>query len=325
MNEWEVLKEEAFTQMRPDSRASLLVALARFEVLMGQCPTRAQLIKWTAKDVQNVVNRCTKAGHGASSVALTVTALRRMFQPLMREELVITFPGLGVKMPRLNKRAAEHNVVPPEQLQALLDAPVRSGLGLRDYAVLLTLVRMGLRASELAGLRMNQLVKRPDGRTVVTFVGKGEKKAKMGVREEVLEAAAAWRAYVRSEQPKKYRWVLDTPECPFIPGYVRARVGLAGSTSLFVYLEPLTRHGISKLVQRYTDALGLKDVTAHGLRATAISGWIAKHGVAAAMKLARHSKVELTMRYDRWEVLFEEDAVKQRGEDPTIRSPRSTP
>ena len=85
------------------------------------------------------------------------------------------------------------------------------------------------------------------------------------------------------------------------------------SGALAYYFEPFARRGVTAMVLRYTRALGLKGVSAHGLRATAISNWIDKLGIYAACKLARHANIAVTNRYARYEILDEEDALNARG------------
>jgi len=86
--------------------------------------------------------------------------------------------------------------LPPEKVQQVLDACDRTtAIGLRDYAVLMVLAKLGLRASEVAALGLDDI----DWQSGSILVhGKGRRQAMMPLRHDVGEAIVA---YIRSGRP----------------------------------------------------------------------------------------------------------------------------
>ena len=135
-----------------------------------------------------------------------------------------------------------------DEIKALLTAPDRTTwLGRRDHALLLTLIKTGLRVSELTGLRIADVSL---GRgAFVRVIGKGRKER---IATLTSETVAILRAWLRERQGQ--------PEEPLFP----TRQG-----------RPLTRHAVGKLVTKHATAaatnctsLQRKRVTPHALRHT---------------------------------------------------------
>ncbi|WP_281041112.1 MULTISPECIES: tyrosine-type recombinase/integrase [unclassified Mesorhizobium] len=85
---------------------------------------------------------------------------------------------------------------PPQKVQVVLDACDRTtALGLRDYAVLMALAKLGLRASEVAALSLDD-IEWQSGSVLVH--GKRRRQAMMPLRHDV---GAAIVAYIRHGRP----------------------------------------------------------------------------------------------------------------------------
>lgn len=86
--------------------------------------------------------------------------------------------------------------LPPQKVQQVLDACDRTtAMGHRDYAVLMVLAKLGLRASEVAALSLDDIDWR-SGKILVH--GKGRRQAMMPLRHDV---GAALVAYIRHGRP----------------------------------------------------------------------------------------------------------------------------
>jgi len=121
-------------------------------------------------------------GYQASSTARLLSALRRFYQHLIREQLREDDPTallMGPKLPtRLPKDLSE------AQVEALLAEPnPEDPLELRDKAMLELLYATGLRVSELVSLTMSNL-----GRSqgLVRVTGKGNKERLVPLGQEAL-------------------------------------------------------------------------------------------------------------------------------------------
>jgi len=125
-----------------------------------------------------------------------VTALRSFLgypyaQGLIKQQLTAAVPTMaGWRL------AARPKTLQPRQVQALLEAcdrPTRKGR--RDFAVLTILVRLGLRASEVAGLRLGDIDWRAGS---ILIRGKGNQIEPLPCPQDVGEAVVA---YLRRERP----------------------------------------------------------------------------------------------------------------------------
>ena len=150
--------------------------------------------------------------------------------------------------------------------------------GLRDYAVLLLLARLGLRAVEVARLRLDDIDWR-GGELLVR--GKGNRDERLPLPHEVGEAIVA---YLQGARPTdaRFREVFAAVRAP---------------------RRPLTREAVGGIVERGCDRAGLERFGAHRLRHT-----LGEQMVAAAVPLdaigqvLRHSTRLMTAGYARVDI-----------------------
>jgi integrase/recombinase XerD len=134
-----------------------------------------------------VVARCPRQTRGAAK--MTVTALRSLLgflhvEGLIERSLVGAVPSAASWRLSGLPRALE-----PDQVERLLASCDRgSGTGRRDFAILAVLVRLGLRAGEVAGLRLDDIDWRA-GELVV--VGKGRRAERLPLPIDVGQALTA--------------------------------------------------------------------------------------------------------------------------------------
>lgn len=121
-------------------------------------------------------------GFKATSTARLLSALRRFFQYLIREQLRDDDPTALLLTPKLPKRLPKD--LSEQQVEALLSEPdVAVELELRDKAMLELLYATGLRVSELVGLTMENVSLRQG---VVRILGKGNKERLVPMGEEAM-------------------------------------------------------------------------------------------------------------------------------------------
>lgn len=159
-----------------------------------------------------------------------------------------------------------------EQLSALLTVPDRTTRsGARDYAVMLLLSRLGLRAGEAAGLRLDDFDWRAG--TVLVRV-KGDRRLVLPVPIDVGEAIVE---YLRLRPDSEHREV-----------FLRLRGPAA----------PLTRGAVTQLVGRHAAKAGLGVVHAHRLRHTTARLVLDAGGSLGEVgELLGHSTPQVTMAY----------------------------
>jgi integrase/recombinase XerD len=159
---------------------------------------------------------------------------------------------LAIPSQRVTTRLVRH--LRPEEYQPLLDAPApETRLGIRDRAILHLAIAGGFRASELLGLRIDDL--RFDGRYVEVHVrGKGRK-------ERVL---LLWREVARSVR----QW-LSVRGASTVPEIILTARG-----------DVMTRAGLEYVVKKHARAAAQKDPS---LQNKKISPHVLRHTCAVNM------------------------------------------
>jgi integrase/recombinase XerD len=136
-----------------------------------------------------------RAGLSASSIKLIVVALKIFFRFLAGKGTVDRDPTQGLALPRIERYLPETlNELQVEQLIEHIDTKVP--LGLRDRAMVELLYASGLRISELANARLENLDFED---RILRVTGKGNKTRLVPVGRKACDALAA---YLSMERPK---------------------------------------------------------------------------------------------------------------------------
>lgn len=139
-----------------------------------------------------------RGGLSASSIKLIVVALKIFFRFAVARGFVQRDPADSLSLPRIERSLPETlNEIQVEQLLESVDT--NAPLGLRDRAILELLYASGLRISELAGAKLENL-DLENG--VVRVTGKGNKTRLVPVGRK---ACAALERYLRQERPDLVR------------------------------------------------------------------------------------------------------------------------
>ncbi|HEX3817031.1 MAG TPA: site-specific tyrosine recombinase XerD [Chthoniobacterales bacterium] len=161
------------------------------------CAQRKQLTR--ARDVglsliSEYLAERKRGGLSASSIKLIVVALKIFFRFGIARGFVERDPAESLTLPRIERYLPETlNELQVEQLLESVDTNVP--LGLRDRAMLELLYASGLRISELAGARLENL-NLEEG--VIRVLGKGSKTRLVPVGKK---ACAALAVYLERERP----------------------------------------------------------------------------------------------------------------------------
>jgi len=163
------------------------------------------------------------------------------------------------------------------QVAALLASCDRhTAVGRRDLAILTVLVRLGLRASEAAALRLDDIDWR---RGVITVHGKGNRQDQLPLPADVGQAIVAW---LTAGRP-------DT-------------TAAGGGREVFVRVraprQVLTRGAVTQVVARAGQRAGLGPIHAHRLRHTAATGMLRAGGSLGEIgQVLRHRHALTTAIY----------------------------
>jgi len=179
----------------------------------------------------------------APGTTQNTASMLRTFLTWLYSERLITAP-LATAVPGAYRRRRIRMPAPLTQAEAaaLLDACDRTtAAGLRDYAIVLILKRLGLRAGEVAALTLQDVAWRPG---ILVVAGKGGRRDQLPLPVDVGEAIIA---YLRGGRPAA---ALDRKL------FVRSVAPHHG----------LTAYGVGHVVARAARHAGLGRVSAHQLR-----------------------------------------------------------
>ncbi len=192
--------------------------------------------------ILNYLKHCDAEQKSRNSIIHTVTSLRQFFDYLVTENKINSDPMLKIDTPK----SAYHlpQVLSATEIQALLNVPdTHKKLGVRDRTLLEVMYATGLRVSEVANLKLDDLRLEMG---LITTIGKGDKQRIIPIGDVAI------------------RWLED-----YLDG--ARQILLKGRTSDYVFLNnhgnQMTRQGIWKNLKAMVRKAGItKDVTPHTIR-----------------------------------------------------------
>jgi len=214
------------------------------------------------------VSRSSTVGTAKSTVTALRSFLRFLYlQGKLSSDLSGAVPALaGWRLQGLPKGLA------PQEVKKLLGScDRRKHVGRRDYAVLLLMVRLGLRACEVARLTLDDI---DWHHGQLTVHGKADHQAYLPLTQEVGEAVASY--LHRSRPCCEFRAVFATVRAP---------------------VRPLSRRAVIAIPQNIRKRTGLP-VSAHALRHTAATQML-RNGASLSdiAQVLRHQSLDTTVIY----------------------------
>ncbi len=236
----------------------------------------------TREDVRDYL-AALRARHAAvATIRHRHAALSAFFKWARSQDLTPADPTEGISLPTRQTLAPQG--LDRRQRRALLRAlnalphrtPAARRRAVRDRALVLTLLYVGLRVSEVAALRLDDLDLRERSGAITVRSAKGDKDRTAAVP---LEARKALQAWLDVRPTAAHDFVFLRSRRPYAPLGVRA---------------------VQEAVQRVGRLAGLENVTPHRLRHTAVYMWREK-GVDPFVIAAQfgHQSLTTTMRYGR--------------------------
>lgn len=153
--------------------------------------------------------------------------------------------------------------------QASLVRSVRKEGNIRDEAIILTMLHVGLRVSEVCALGRGDIIISDRAGSIKVRAGKGNKYREVPLNKTIRRVLS--------------RWLIENPKGPLFPNRHNKAIG---------------ERGVFNLVTGYAYTAELKDVTPHTLRHTFCKNLI-DIGVPIdqVALMAGHSSLEVTKRY----------------------------
>jgi site-specific recombinase XerD len=198
-----------------------------------------------------------------------LAAIRKFFTFLEENSILAANPAHTVKGARREEK--EPTILYKEQYKALL---YEASDNIRDYAIIQTFLQTGIRLSELANLRVEDVD--VEHRTLTVRQGKGKKDRQIPLVDDVVKALRNYLRYRNTEL------IVDT-EILFL-----AKNGTSLNVSTVKYT-----------VAKYVKKAGIrKRVSVHTLRHTFGAHKADKHmSLATLQELMGHKKKETTLKY----------------------------
>jgi integrase/recombinase XerD len=232
----------------------------------------ADLAGLTAADVTGYVlaeSRRWTAGYAKSTTTRLRSLLRFLhMEGLTPEALAVAVPSVACR--RLTTLPAV--VDPSAVVRLLVSCDRRRAIGRRDFAILTVLARLGLRAVEVAALRLVDINWRAGE---VTVRGKGNREDRLPLPHDVGEAIVGW---LQRGRPRC--------SCPEI------------FTRVLAPHRALSDRGVSTVVRQACARAGLPSMGAHRLRHFAATETLRAGGdLAEVGQLLRHRSPTATSIY----------------------------
>jgi integrase/recombinase XerD len=225
----------------------------------------------------------------AATVALKLTVVRSFFEYLRAAGVVVLNPAATKLVPVL--AAAEDlkgRALTAKEVRYLLAGPDRSkSAGARDYALLLILVRLGLRVSEACSLRSSS-VKWSHGRWILKFKVKGGRERTLPLPQDVRQAIDE---YLKLDQKRRATLHSDGTEAYLFQPHTNYRT--------LEFSKSLSTRMAWNIVQRWAGYGQIGKVSPHDLRRTAITKAL-DQGLSyrQVQMMSGHKDPKTVMRYD---------------------------
>lgn len=174
-----------------------------------------------------------------------------------------------------------------DQWQALCEEPnIDSVTGLRDRVILEVMGRAGLRVSEVAALRRQDITWGSPGQPTVLHVLEGK-----GAKDRNVPVSARTAQWLRMWDEARHGWAKT---------FFHTTAGRSGGAIESTKHSELSRHTIYGMVKKYAGRAGLPDwVSPHNLRHTCACWLINQLGwpTARVQKLLGHERLQTTEIY----------------------------
>ena len=126
----------------------------------------------------------------STTIGARLACLSSFYRFLIRMKVVTANPCDALERPKMTQSTPRG--LSAEQIRRLLDVLPPTPVGLRDRAIILTLIMTGQRRAEVLGLTAGSIS--VDGRVFYTYRGKGGKVGKRELPQPAYEAITGWLA-----------------------------------------------------------------------------------------------------------------------------------
>jgi site-specific recombinase XerD len=225
----------------------------------------------------------------ATTISFTLSVVRAFFGYLKALGLVERNPADAklVMPPALPEQMAGRALTPDEVNKLLAGPDKRKAEGARDHALILTMLRLSLRVSEVASLRASD-IRWSHGRWIIKLKVKGGRERTLPLPDDVR---AAVKEYLKLDESRRRNLHSDGNDAHLFQPITNYRT--------LEFDKPLSTRMVWNIVARWGDYCGIGKLSPHDLRRTAITRAL-DQGLSyrQVQMMSGHRDPKTVMRYD---------------------------
>ena len=241
-----------------------------------------------------------KSGRKSATVSFKLTVVRSFFEYLRASGHVQLNPAsTRLVSPPTVSDEMKGRALSAKEVRYLLSGPDRSRPeGARDYALMLVMLRLGLRVSEACSLKASS-VHWSHGRWTIRLKVKGGRERTLPLPQEVRTAIDE---YLRLDRARREALHSGGPEAYLFQPAVNYR--------MLEFSKPLSTRMAWNVVQRWADYGRLGRISPHDLRRTAITRAL-DQGLSyrQVQMMSGHKDPKTVMRYDHGRENLDHNAI----------------
>ncbi len=225
----------------------------------------------------------------AATISFKLSVVRAFFSYLEALGLVERNPADAklVMPPALPEQMAGRALTAEEVNKLLAGPDKRQAEGARDHALILTMLRLSLRVSEVASLRASD-IRWSHGRWIINFQVKGGRERTLPLPEDVR---AAIREYLKLDESRRRNLHSDGNDAYIFQPITNYRT--------LEFDKPLSTRMVGNIVARWGNYCRIGKLSPHDLRRTAITRAL-DQGLSyrQVQMMSGHKDPKTVMRYD---------------------------
>jgi site-specific recombinase XerD len=243
----------------------------------------------TPEHVLRYRDRLIRDKRRPATVAQKLSVVRSFFSYLQAAGKVTLNPASAklVPPPPVPVQQAGRALTPKEVRHLLASPDKTKPEGARDYALLLVMLRLSLRLSEVCSLRRSSITA-SQGRWVLKCKVKGGREEVWPLPADVKEAIDD---YLRLDQKRRRALHSDGHDAPLFQPHSNYRT--------LVFDKALSPRHVQRIVARWGKFSGVGKLTPHDLRRTVVTELLNRgHSYREVQMVTKHKDPKTVMRYD---------------------------
>ncbi len=266
-------------------------------------PTRV-----TSEHVLRYRDRLVRDKRRPATIAQKLSVVRSFFSYLQAAGVVTLNPASAKLVPPPPVPAQQAGrALTPNEVRHLLASPDKTKPeGARDYAMLLVMLRLSLRLSEVCSLRRSSITA-TQGRWVLKCKVKGGREEIWPLPADVKEAIDD---YLRQDRHRRRTLHSDGPDAPLFQPHSNYRT--------LVFDKALSPRHVQRIVAHWGKFSGVGKVTPHDLRRTVVTELLNRgHSYREVQMVTKHRDPKTVMRYDHARENLDHNPINTFNYDPS--------